>query len=306
MTPIIGTLAALTGFFAVMAFFRWREAGRERVIGLLAGRRTAQVRGRIRGDGVAARIPVVRRLQVTASQAGVALTGEQILAASVLAAAAGYGLLLILTASSAFSTAGLAAGVLAPTIWLRILRSKRAPLIGAQLPSSLRLWAQGIRGGRSVQDALAASARDTPVPLGPEMALGVRAMGAGAAPDEAMAAIAERLGHPDMALVVGAVRLHQKLGGSLAEPLLSVAQTAQERMALRQSVAAKTAQVRLGAYVVLALPPGMMLVFQIFNHAYIASLVGTSQGIRMLIIAAGLMAIAVVWIRGVLRTAAID
>lgn len=302
---LIMVLAAVTGFSSVMAIARWREAGRERVAALLAGPQPAQPVRAVR-DRVAERIPLVHRLQVAAWQAGVDISGEQVLIGSVLAAAAGYGVMDWLTGSPLFGLGGLATGVLAPGVWLRVLRGRRAPTIGAQLPGALRLWATALRSGRSTQDALAAAVRETPEPLASELSLGVSAMSAGASPAEAMAAVAERLGHPDARLVVAAVRLHDQLGGSLAEPLLSVAQTAQDRVALRAAVSARTAQVRIGAYIVLSVPILMLTIFQIHDHAYIAALTGTPQGVRMLVIAAALMGMAVVWIRGILRTATVD
>ncbi len=302
----IMVLAWIAGVSATMAVFRWREAGRERVAALLVGPQPAQVRAEVRRDRVAERIPLVRRLQVAAIQAGVDVKGEGVLIGSVGAAAFGYGLLLWLTASPLFAAGGLLLGVLAPVAGLRVMRARRAPVIGAQLPGALRLWATALRSGRSTDGALVAAMRETPDPLATELGVAVAAMAAQEPPGKAMDRLAERLGHRDAKLVASAVRLHEQLGGELAKPLLSVAETAQDRVALRAAVSAKTAQVRIGAYIVLAMPVLMLTIFQIHDHGYISALTGTPQGVRMLVIAAALMGMAVVWIRGILRTATVD
>ncbi len=289
-----------------MAVRNWREAGRERVAQLLAGPRPAQIRDQVQRDRVADEIPLVRRLTVAAWQAGVAVSGENVLVGSVLAAVMGYGLLLLLTASPLFAAGGLVAGVLTPYVWLQTLKNRRAPVIGEQLPQALRLWAQVIRSGRSVKESLALAAHETPAPLGPELLRAVQAMSTGYSPEEAMRGVAERLGHPDMRLVVSALRLHAQLGGSLADPLNSCAQTAQERVAMRKTVAAKTAFVRGEAYMIMALPAVIVTVLQSVSHAYFKPFLDSPRGVFLLGVVVVLILMAVIWLRGVVRTTTFD
>ena len=75
-----------------------------------------------------------------------------------------------------------------------------------------------------------------------------------------------------------AIRIQREVGGNLAELLLNVAATLRERDYLRRQVKALSAEGRFSAYILLALPPGIIAYMAMSNPDYLAPLVSTTLG----------------------------
>ena len=73
---------------------------------------------------------------------------------------------------------------------------------------------------------------------------------------EALDEIAERMGSDDFTWVAQAIAIHREVGGNLAEVLDAVGHTIRERNAIRRQVKALSAEGKLSAIVLMALPFG--------------------------------------------------
>ena len=96
-----------------------------------------------------------------------------------------------------------------------------------------------------------------------------------------------------------AIRIQREVGGNLAEILLTTAGVMRERARLRRQVKALSAEGRLSAYVLLALPIGMALYMFAVRRAYIRPLYTTGFGVAMLAFAVVSLAIGMLWMRKV-------
>ena len=76
----------------------------------------------------------------------------------------------------------------------------------------------------------------------------------------------------DFKWAVMAIRIQREVGGNLAELLLKVAATLREREYLRRQVKSLSAEGRFSAYILLALPPGIMAYEFLTNRDYLAAL----------------------------------
>ena len=72
--------------------------------------------------------------------------------------------------------------------------------------------------------------------------------------EDALEAVANRMDSDDLRWTVMAIRIQQGVGGNLAEVLLTIAGTIRERAFLRRQVRALSAEGRLSAYILVALP----------------------------------------------------
>jgi tight adherence protein B len=88
-----------------------------------------------------------------------------------------------------------------------------------------------------------------------------------------------------------AIRIQREVGGNLAELLLNVAGTLRERDYLRRQVKALSAEGRFSAYILLAMPPGVILYMMTVNPTYLSPLIHTPMGFFMLGVMGGLMAL---------------
>ena len=88
----------------------------------------------------------------------------------------------------------------------------------------------------------------------------------------------ERMASPDFAWAVMAIRIQREVGGNLSELLLTVAETMIQRERLRHDVAALTAEGRMSAYILIALPIGLGAVMFAMNKEYTSKLFTTTLG----------------------------
>jgi tight adherence protein B len=79
-----------------------------------------------------------------------------------------------------------------------------------------------------------------------------------------------------------AIRIQREVGGNLAELMLNVAATLRERDYLRRQVKSLSAEGRFSAYILLALPPGILLYEFTTNRDYLRPLYTTGMGFVML------------------------
>jgi Flp pilus assembly protein TadB len=94
-----------------------------------------------------------------------------------------------------------------------------------------------------------------------------------------------------------AIRIQREVGGNLAEILLNTAGVMRERARLRRQVKALSAEGRLSAYILIALPVLMALYMFTLRRSYIHPLYTTGLGIGMLLFAVFLVVMGVFWMR---------
>jgi tight adherence protein B len=88
-----------------------------------------------------------------------------------------------------------------------------------------------------------------------------------------------------------AIDIQRQVGGNLAETLRTTCATLRDKQAMARHVKSLSAEGRLSAYILIALPIGLFLYMLLVNRTYVELLWTTTIGIGMS--AAGLMALAV-------------
>jgi tight adherence protein B len=109
--------------------------------------------------------------------------------------------------------------------------------------------------------------------------------------EDALESMAERMMSDDFRWTVMAIRIQRDVGGNLAELLLSVAATLREREYLRRQVKSLSAEGRFSAYILLAMPPLLLLYEATTNATYLSPLIHTPMGWVMLGAMGGLMGV---------------
>lgn len=203
---------------------------------------------------------------------------------------------------------GIVLGVLVGWLSMRLIVSvkisQRRAAFDAQLPNVLQLVGSSIQTGFSLAQALDAVVREDAQPASGEFAraLGESRLGADLA--DALESVATRLDSRDLRWVVMAIRIQRETGGNLAEVLRNTVNTMRERAYLRRQVRSLSAEGRLSAWVLLALPilVGGWLFYA--NPRYMHPLYSTVLGITMLAIACALVVIGAFWMRNVINVEA--
>lgn len=193
--------------------------------------------------------------------------------------------------------AALLVGGLAPVALLNQLGSRRRKAFTGQLPDTLQLLASSLRAGYSLLQGLDAVAEEVDEPMGRELRRVVLETRLGRDMELALGDLAGRMQSRDFDWVVMAIRIQREVGGNLAELLTSVAETMISRERLRREVSALTAEGRLSAIIVGALPLVIGLAISVLNPGYINALFTTTLGRAMVLGATVLTLVGFAWMK---------
>lgn len=197
--------------------------------------------------------------------------------------------------------AGAAAGVAAP--WLVTAQRRRVRLlrIERQFPQALDLLGRALRAGHAFSSAVRMAAEELPDPLVREFRLLFEEMNYGVAVPEALSRFAARVPMADAGYFAVAVTIQREAGGNLAEVLDKIAWLVRERLRLRGEVRTLSAEGRLSAVILTALPFAVAGVVQTVNPGFLAVLWTDPAGLRIVGVALAGIVVGVVWMRSIIR-----
>ena len=196
---------------------------------------------------------------------------------------------------------GAVIGWLAMRLSLSIRILRRRASFSDQLPDMLQLIASTLQAGFSLPQALDAVIRQENQPAAGEFSRALAEARIGADLDDALEAVAVRMDSDDLRWTVMAIRIQQGVGGNLAEVLLTIAETIRERAYLRRQVSALSAEGRLSAYILVALPIVVAAWLFVSAGTYMRPLYTTSMGEFMLVIAAALLIVGTFWMHRTIK-----
>lgn len=244
------------------------------------------------------RSSTVRTIQLI-ERADLPLRAGQWLVLRVLAVIFGVALGSVLLGHTALVGALLGAitGFILPSAVLRMKAARRTRAFEKQLPQVLALVASSLRSGFGLPQALEAVARDAAEPTAKELSRALAHVRIGSDIADALDDAATRMGTESLHMTVMAIRIQRQVGGNLAETLETTVHTLREREMLRGQVASLSAEGRLSAWILIALPICLFLYMTMVNEPYAALLWTTAVGLVMLVGAIVLMIIGVFWMR---------
>lgn len=231
----------------------------------------------------------------------------QRLGSSLLARPARWSRLLRLTPVAAALFGGLLAGLLGALVlpvmsilairgyWVVAdMRHRRSCL--AALPDALSLVASALAAGHSLGQAITTAVR-AGGPLAGELARVEARVTLGESVPDALATVAERLQSEELQWVVVAIRINARIGGDLATLLTTIASTLRERETLRRTARVLSAEGRLSAWVLGALPVGFVALLLLLRPEHLAPLIADGRGWSLVLLACGLFTVGVLWLR---------
>lgn len=186
---------------------------------------------------------------------------------------------------------------LVPLALLNFRVSSRRKKFVAQLPDTLNLLAGSLKAGYSLMQGVEAVSREVEEPMGRELRRIVAEARLGRPVEDALEEAAERVESPDFAWCVMAIRIQREVGGNLAELLLTVADTMQQRDRLRRDVKSLTAEGRMSAIVLGILPIALGLVMNAVNGEYMRVLFTDTTGQMLLGVAVLMILVGFYWMK---------
>lgn len=233
------------------------------------------------------KLPRIQALDRLLVKAKVAVNASTFLLASI--ACALFGFLLGYTLLERIS-AGVGLGLLlglAPFIWLRVTARSYYNKFQEQLPEALDLLGRALRSGHALASGLDMIARETVDPIKSEFAVTVDELKLGLTVQEAFDNLCQRVPSADLRFFAVAVNIQRETGGNLAEILDGISRLIRDRVQFGRHVQALTAEGRLSAWILIALPLVMFLYIYIVNYEYV-SLLWTDK-VGLLLLSGGIM-----------------
>ncbi len=231
-------------------------------------------------------------------QAGVKMRLQDF-AVLVIAAALGTGAVGLLL-SGPIAAVVLALGTpLAVRAVLGVLAGRRKSAFAAQLDDSLQLIASSLRAGHSLMQSFSSVAREAEEPTREEFVRVLNETRLGRGLGMALDETAARMGSEDFVWVTQAIAINREVGGNLADVLDGVSRTIRERNQIRGQVKSLAAEGKLSAYVLMALPVGIVIFLSISNPAYIGKLVQSVAGYVMIGVCVVMLTVGALWLRKV-------
>ncbi|MET0414713.1 MAG: type II secretion system F family protein [Actinoplanes sp.] len=197
--------------------------------------------------------------------------------------------------------AGLLFGYHIPGLLLRSKIERRRQRFADELPGVLQLMLSSLRSGFTLQQSVEAAVRDDDGPVGEELGRALSETRLNGEFEDALERAGERLGSQETIWLVMAIRLQREVGGSLAEVMQTTADTMRERAYLRRHVRTLSAEGRISAYVLTALPVASGAMLFVTRPEYVRPLYTETAGLLMLALAVVMMTVGGLWLRAVTK-----
>jgi len=194
--------------------------------------------------------------------------------------------------------------VMAPVglaVLLNVLVSRRRRKFDEQVPDALQMLAGGLRAGHSLLRAVDAAAEENESPMKEELSRVVNETRIGRDLGESLADVARRTANEDFASITRAIEIHREVGGDLAQVLDNVGETIRDRTRLRGQVKALSAEGRMSAMVLMALPILMFTGLVMFNPTYSRTFLTTVPGFLMIAASVVLLAVGGFWLSRLIK-----
>lgn len=224
-----------------------------------------------------------KRLDLELIQSGIPLTGgEFIIIQSFLLVA----LILAAMMLFAFNKAAILLpliGILLPRLYIGHCQNVRTRKFNNQLSDVLLILSNSLRAGFSLLQAMDMISKEMPDPISAEIKITLREMTYGESTESALENFAQRIKSRDLDLMVTAILIQRQIGGNLAEILVGIHETIQDRLKIQGEVKTLTAQGKLSGYVISFIPFAIALIIAIIQPDYLGELIHSSVGIILIL-----------------------
>jgi tight adherence protein B len=176
----------------------------------------------------------------------------------------------------------LAAAPVGMLVYVSVLTSRRSSKFDEQLPDTIQMLTGSMRAGHSLLRAIDASARESDAPMSEELTRIVNETRIGRDLGDSMLDVAVRTSSEDFSWISQAIEIHREVGGDLAEVLDHVGETIRDRNQIRRQVRALSAEGKMSAGVLMALPIVLFFALILINASYAKTFTSTVPGFMML------------------------
>jgi len=296
-----GTVGALIWLLAGSS-----SSGRDRLAALAPAQSTSEESGTTVGPRADAVPALTRALQETDwwqdMQLQLIRGGWMLRPSEFVAISAGIGLvatgLLALVLDNVMQ--GLVLGAVVAMVPYAVLKSnqqKRLAALTAQVPDALDMLAGSMRAGCALLRAMQVVRSQMHPPIAEEFGRVVDEVSYGVNVTDALGNMVVRTGSYDLELIVAAIQTQLTVGGNLAEIFDNIAVMIRERVKLMGELQTATAEGRMSALILLAMPFVLAFAIAVISPGYLNPLFTEKLGLVLLGVGVFLMVVGSLIIR---------
>lgn len=184
---------------------------------------------------------------------------------------------------------GFAVGFGVPRWVLNFLIGRRQKKFTAHFSDAMDIIVRGVRTGLPLGDCLRIIAHESPDPVRHEFQLLVEAESVGVPLESCIERMYDRMPLSEVNFFGTVLAIQRSTGGNLGESLENLSKVLRERKLLREKIKALSAEAKMSAIIIGALPPVVMVLVSIASPDYMQELYTTPTGHRNLMISVGMM-----------------
>lgn len=252
-------------------------------------------------DNLLRRSARVSAIQEALLQAGMKFRAGNFLVMCLLCGGAAGLITVLWTGNAAVAWAALVIGAFIPYAFVSYRRQKRFEKIESLFPEAIDTLARAVRAGHAFTTALEMISNETAEPLATEFRKLYEEQKFGMPVRDALMNLTERVPLVDIKFFVTAVMLQRETGGNLAEILDNLSYVIRERFKVQRQVRVHTAQGRLTMVLLMAMPPVVVLVLQIFSPDFVSPLFHDPIGHLLVVVSVALQTIGYFVIRKIIQ-----
>jgi len=182
-------------------------------------------------------------------------------------------------------------GFLIPVWWLRGKQKKRISTFRDQLPDAIDMLVSAMKAGYSFQAAMRFIGEEITTPLGPEFMRFYEEQRLGMEVRTALLALQGRIDSLDLKMFVTAILIQRETGGNLSEVLGNIGTLMRERAALKADIETLTAESKMSARILSALPVVVFVLINLINSNFMKPMLDSPTGV-IVFVSAGFMVMA--------------
>jgi tight adherence protein B len=270
----LGVLLLFTGISQLLTRGENRAEAKSRRLKMMAkGRTTAEILAVLKPEekgGPLSRVPFFGTLSKDMRKAGMLMSPGQFLLICA------FLVVIATTVSSQFLAVwqslivGPLVGLFLPVVFVKQKRNQRSDALIKQLPDALDLLARGLRVGHPLNTSIGAVAEEMADPIGTEFGLIFDQVSYGDDLADAVAEFSERVDLEDVYYLSASVGIQHGTGGDLARVISVLGQVVRSRIAMRRRIQAISAEGRMTAWFLSALPVLIYLSTSVTSPSYYA------------------------------------
>ena len=246
-------------------------------------------------------IPLLHRIDSVLLQSAVKQSLGLFIFISCILAFTGFLFSQFLTKSSMVSVLIAACLSMIPFGFIFMKKEQRVKKFEKQLPDALDLIARSLRAGHAFIGGLQMVGEEFEDPIGTEFTTVIEEIGFGVGVKEALTTMTERVSCSDLKFVVVSLSVQQETGGNLCEILEKISYLIRERFKLLGRVRTLSAEGKLSAIILVAIPIFVGLAIWVLNPEHLKPLWYTPTGNILLAASFMLMAVGIIAMRKIIK-----